>query len=477
MNLENLNGYSLYNIGKVNIILGKNGTGKSTALKEIDKSLSIQKNGHTKYITPERGGTLRYEPGIESNISSSPEWYLEQLRQNQWTQFKEQSVYQYRKLEILSLREIEKDKLLRANFNYTFDSVIEKINSLLDKVKIIRGESDFKIHLKDTNEEIKPNKISSGESELISLAIECFAFQKECKEEGNNLLFFDEPDVHLHPDLQVKFAHFVRDLVKDTNFKIIIATHSTALLGGFCDYIDARFDIITFGQKKFDFKSINELYKKILPVFGAHPLSNLFNESPIMLVEGEDDVRIWQQAIRTSESRLKLYPCATETISQMNNYEIEVVKIINSIYDSAKAYSLRDRDDSIEQINDLSPIIRFRLSCRNAENLILSDEVLNNLNIEWNTLKIRLENWIKNFETHSKYEKVREFYDSGFDRKNFQLKEIRNIIIGLTNSEKPWEVAVGQVIGKVKTGSISKDFSENKICNYLGNKIVDNILQ
>lgn len=475
MNFESA-GYSINNFGKINIILGKNGAGKSTALKAIEFSLSQNIVGQTKYITPERGGKLAYEPNVDFTMIRDPNWHLQQLRQNQWGQFKEQTMSQYRKLELLTLREIEKNRELRNNLDFTFETLTDKINSLLSVVKIVRAQSDFKVQLKKDDTEILPSKISSGESELITLAIECFAFQKECSPGGDNYLFLDEPDVHLHPDLQVKFAKFIQEIVSTSNFKIFIATHSTALLSGFCGYEDARFDIITFNQKIFNFKPISDTYQKILPIFGAHPLSNLFNESPILLVEGEDDVRIWQQAIRTSQSLLKIYPCSANSITELNSYENEVENIINSVYDSAKAYSLRDRDETEGEIDNLSTLIRFKLSCRNSENLILSDEVLNNLEVDWETIKARIEDWIEKYTSHPKLKNLIEFKDSNYDRKHCQLKEIRNIIIGLTNSNKPWEVAVGQVIGNIKKRTIAKDFNDNKICNFLGNKIVNELL-
>ena len=54
---------------------------------------------------------------------------------------------------------------------------------------------------------------------------------------------------------------------------------------------------MSFDQKEIDFKVISVVYRKVLPVFGAHPLSNIFNEAPILLVEGEDDERIWRAAM------------------------------------------------------------------------------------------------------------------------------------------------------------------------------------
>lgn len=55
------------------------------------------------------------------------------------------------------------------------------------------------------------------------------------------------------------------------------------------------------------------------------------------------------------------------------------------------------------------------------------------------------------------------------------MKQIRNDLIGLSNSNKPWEIAVGQTIGRLKVGQIPIDNNENKIANYLGEKIIENL--
>lgn len=467
--------YTLKNLGKINIILGKNGCGKSTILKAIDTELS-KGNGLNKYLTPERGGNLNHDPNLENSISNNDaNWFSGELRRNQYPRFKEQSVLQYRKLENLTLKEIEKTIALRNDHNYTFDTIVAKINSLLSNIEIKRTETDFEIFKKGTKDKVPSNSISSGESELISLAIECLYFDKKSISGEQNILLIDEPDVHLHPDLQVRFAIFIKNLVNDNNFIVIISTHSTAFLGALADYDDAKFTFMNNGQTEFEFKSINDTYSRILPIFGAHPLSNLFNESPILLVEGEDDVRIWQQAIRTSVNTLKLYPCSVETITNLNAYEDEVVSMLDSIYDSAIGYSLRDKDEDPEEINDKKNVTRFRLSCRNAENLILTDEVLENLNTNWEEIKLNIDKWIINNPEHSKFKDMISFRDNGYQRKSHQLKEIRNIIIGLSNSNKSWEIAVGQTIGKLKKGEIKKDNTDNKLANYLGSKIIDNL--
>jgi energy-coupling factor transporter ATP-binding protein EcfA2 len=346
MDLIDKNSYSLRNLNKINVVLGKNGCGKSTALKQVQQAIEEgDEVANSKYITPERGGALKYDPSVEQSTSSNPRWLPKQLRKNQFTQFKQQTVSQFRKLELLSLREIEQNPELRNDHAYTFQSIVDTINTLLDNIEIRREGTDFNIYNKAENSGIEPDAISSGESELIALGIECLVFAKESNENEENILFLDEPDAHLHPDLQVRLAIFLKNLVEENNFRVVMATHSTSFLAAFEEYPGISIEFITSNQKDINFQAVSETYKRILPIFGAHPLSNLFNESPILLLEGEDDERIWQQAIRTSQGTLKIYPCAADSIDHLNQYEIQVSEIINSIYDSAKAYSLRDRDE------------------------------------------------------------------------------------------------------------------------------------
>jgi ABC-type cobalamin/Fe3+-siderophores transport system ATPase subunit len=478
MNIENSSGYSFKNLNKINILLGKNGCGKSTALKSGEEYTSSRNPpwGEVKYLSPERSGTLNYEAGIEQNVSSSSGYLSKKRRMNQPAQFKQQTVAQFAELELLVLREIENER--RGETRYTFETIINKINSILDNIKIKRTGRIFKIYSKEPDEtEISPSEISSGESELICLAIECLAFDKKAQRDKENILFLDEPDLHLHPDLQVRLMQFLINLVEENeNIKIIMATHSTALFGAMSDYNYAHIYFMKKGDLNFEFIPISDVYRKLLPVFGAHPLSNVFNKVPVLLLEGEDDERIWQQVIRTSLGKIKVFPCACGSIQEINNYEQEVKKIIPSIYDEAKAYSLRDRDGVTGTIDNDPPIIKFRLSCRIAENLLLTDEVLTSLNIDFDSLKIGIVDWINTLPNHKHFMRMNEFKNSGYDRKNFDIKILRNDLLGIIGSNKPWEVAVGRVIGDLKWNASTNFSQQGSIFDYLGEKLVKNII-
>jgi energy-coupling factor transporter ATP-binding protein EcfA2 len=475
MNIENVGGYTLKDLRKINVVLGKNGCGKSTMLRQIEQGLTSQGQvyGKSRYITPERGGTLIYTSGVEEAISKDINWMPVQRRKNLSDNFRQQSVAQYRKLETLILRAFEQDQSKTK-----FEPYIDKINSLLDNIEIKRDELTFKIFKKGTTDELNAGLISSGESELISLGIELLIFGKESDDDKENILFLDEPDVHLHPDLQMRLMNFLINIVTENNFRIIIATHSTAILGALGDYENTSISFMSFGAKEINFKPIRDTYKKILPIFGAHPLSNFFNEAPILLVEGEDDERIWQQVVRSSSGNIKLYPCHVGSITKLNEHELAAQSILNSIYNDAVGYSLRDRDESDENIENLNPIVRMKLSCRNAENLLLTDEVLDKLGTTWDDLKNKINDWLAKYkDNHDHYDTMKAFCDSGYNRKSHDLKEIRNDLMFIMGSPKPWEIVVGQTIASLNIDAQSVDFNdEGKIYSFLGKKVVDNML-
>ena len=67
---------------------------------------------------------------------------------------------------------------------------------------------------------------------------------------------------------------------------------------------------------------------------------------------------------------------------------------------------------------------------------------------------------------------MQAFADSGFDRRNHKIKDLRNDLMGLIGSAKPWEVAVGQVLGVLKRTDATDYEREGSIFTYLGRKTV-----
>lgn len=103
---------------------------------------------------------------------------------------------------------------------------------------------------------------------------------------------------------------------------------------------------------------------------------------------------------------------------------------------------------------------------------MLADDVLASLGTDWTAFKDLVTDWVANNGNHQYFVHVSGFLEDGFDRKSYDLKKIRNILIGLV-SNKPWEVLVGQSIANLATnGGMTgdgtlKDFLGKKACMVL----------
>jgi len=469
-----IGGHTLTGLARKNVILGKNGCGKSFLLKQLDQ-LQRGANGYgqIRYISPERGGLLIYDPNIENNITNDVNWMTGTRRQNQAGQFRQQSASLFRRLELMVLREIEAEAQQPGYVPRTFGETIEGLNVLLDRVRLERDTAKaFKIVVRETGGEASAQDISSGETELISLGIEIASFVREATPGANNILLIDEPDVHLHPDLQDRLAQFMIRALVDQPVILVLATHSTALLAALAEDPETRVAFKRAGVHDLNFRPVSDIDRAILPIFGAHPLSNVFNQSPVLLLEGEDDERIWQQAVRSSAGCVRVFPRAADSVDHLAEFEAEVNNLIDAVYDDAQGYSLRDRDTHPEAIDDVGHVVRMRLSCRASENLLLSNGVLGLAETTWPDTQQAIQQWAEGNGGHRYHAQVQAFIDGGFDRKGHDLKDIRNILVGLM-SNKPWEVLVGQAIaalaqegGAPLDGSL-RAFLGEKVCVHL----------
>ena len=61
MDIGDLGGFALTGLSKINVILGKNGCGKSFLLKHLETRIFGREGfGRIRYISPERGGLVQY---------------------------------------------------------------------------------------------------------------------------------------------------------------------------------------------------------------------------------------------------------------------------------------------------------------------------------------------------------------------------------------------------------------------------------
>lgn len=453
---------------KFTVLIGKNGAGKSTLLR----ALNAGKNPNIKYVSPERGGTLKYDPNVDNNISTNANWLKSTRQTNRFEQFRQQSAAQFRNLETSVLREIEKHADKRADLTYTFDAILEQINALLPAIRMVRNDNGgFSVQTK-AGEALDESNMSSGESELIALAIEVLVFSRQSM--ANKILLLDEPDVHLHPDLQQRFTAFVESVAVAHDIRVVIATHSTAIIGAFSKMADLQVvPVSQRDQAHFPAFKRSGVCEGILPIFGTHPLSTAFNKSPVVLVEGDDDRRVLEQVVRSSAGKAALAPCVVGSVNELSEWEDWLNQFLPVLYDTPRAFSLRDLDDAQDAaINDLNHVCRIRLNCYAIENLLLSNQVLEEHEFTADSFKAALQARVDQFPDHKYTAAVRALVERFEIRRTLNIKDVRNIIVAELGSSKPWEVLVGQLIAA--NISVVNDHPHS-IQTYLGQKAMANL--
>ena len=226
-------------IGRINVIGGKNCTGKSTTsnllycflraissendstIKELlDSEFDItgpQENKDYAYIycDDEFSYTIdfkNYKFDKKGNIDISKVFYFDSFslfdNKTGGTYFLEHVKSLEAALEItedINDEELEVEKLIKE----ILGGEIKKENGELFFVR----ENGIKTHMKNTSSGVKQVAI-----------IQTLLNNKEL--EPNSFLIMDEPEVNLHPEWQIKFAKILVLLVKELDLSIYIASHS-----------------------------------------------------------------------------------------------------------------------------------------------------------------------------------------------------------------------------------------------------------
>ncbi|EGR0394255.1 ATP-dependent endonuclease [Vibrio vulnificus] len=438
----------------INILLGKNGAGKSRFLRSIDEFFSYQEGYNIRYISPERAGVFKRDGYVLNNLESDPHWLGNARRVNQAENFKAVSATLLREVETAYLRQLQDNTDIRNDPNRNFRTDrLDSINRLLSNISIYQEGSNFEFRNTE-GDLIQPDQISSGESESVSLAVELMYFFDNLKRDRFNLLLLDEPDVHLHPDLQGRLASFIINLVESLsptdkdNVAVILATHSTPFICALAKSEHTSIGTKDFGVATVSFVEISTQLKKIAPFFG-HPLSLSLSQDPMLILEGEDDERVWQQAARSSQGKIKLFPVIASSVDQQTELESFTADMIESLYDEPVAFSLRDGDGVSDELVPIRSVARFRLQCYAIENLLLTDQVLAQLGTTWSDFQKLAENWLQENVQHRDHGKIRELIDDPNRQRNVKIKDIRQLVCAICSTNKPWEVAVGQAIGKL----------------------------
>jgi len=448
--------WNLKNTTPITIIFGRNGSGKSILLRTI-RSGDVT-NRH--YCSPERGGTISFAPQhITEELGGQTRANRSKLNFN--PTYREQVIARIAAF-------LQKRGVLPNPDPESLDKIKQSIRDLLPdfEFEITDGTPPYSLKRSVTGEQIQNiDVLSSGESQILTLGLDLLLMCNIWKlEEKEGILLVDEPDPHIHPDLQQRFAKFLVQLYDEYGCKIFVATHSTTMLSSIGHYGGENTSVVYLDNSKEDQFAIkfNEILQKLSTCLGGHALMGPLFEFPLLLVEGDDDYRIWSEVPRHQGVQIAVIPCNG---NEIYDYQKILEKLFSSIHDSPSnsGFALLDSDKS-KPTTSQNHIKFIKLNCHESENLYLTDELLSALNLVWDSACQKVEEESNNFLSKEEFLKtIRTWNRKTIDCKNY-INELQKI---LDDKNLVWTHRLGKELGKNKP--------EGQLADFLGEEVVNAI--
>lgn len=208
-----------------------------------------------------------------------------------------------------SLSEILKKTI---KFGYPNEEKIElKANSNIQLENQIKRDTDLS-YLDNEENEVLPNGYNGlGYKNLIKIEFELAAFSRDVSNYSKSLipiLFIEEPESHMHPQIQQKFIKYVNDYIKELNcadIQVIITTHSSHISSE-VDFEKIRY--IKKNKNSVIYKNLNDFLKEdsenvdFIRKYLSLSKCDMFFADKIILVEGASEKLLIPDMIKKCEN-------------------------------------------------------------------------------------------------------------------------------------------------------------------------------
>ncbi|GAO54553.1 AAA family ATPase [Novosphingobium sp. MD-1] len=443
-------------------VFGKNGSGKSRLLRAWRDSAPDS----THYIIPERTGEFDYNANfIQQQVSA-------QSRRNE----SQRNFHENYRRQIVG--RIQAYLMSRGGFSGEGPApcappeLHKAIGRLLPDFELtLKPSATPPYELKRAGKDqtiTQVDQLSSGEAQLLLLGLDILTVASMWEIEGTQqrLMLIDEPDAHVHPDLLVRFADFLTEAANRYKFQTIVATHSPSLLAALGQFGGSDASVLYLDRVGVHFTALpfNDVLKELASCLGGHALMGPLFGVPLLLVEGDDDYRIWSQVPRHHVVSFSVLPSGGQKIL---NHQRALERVLNALREQGgpkSGFALVDGDKGKPKENAETPqehIGFIQLNCYESENLFLTDEVLATMNHDWPSAQMKIQEQAEGFG--GKAELLQAII--GCDRRTHDLKQvIEQLSLILDPKRIHWTVRVASVIGKARP--------VGQIGEFLGDEVV-----
>ncbi|MBU6400105.1 MAG: AAA family ATPase [Verrucomicrobia bacterium] len=413
-------------------------------------------------MSPERGGDITFDAGIAQREFDVERRGSYRLR-NYAEQFRNEAVARLQMLFTKMGFSGARPRDVRTDIENMISSLLPGFHLRIHA----DGAPFYELTRLDSGGNVtKVEQLSSGESQLFTLGLDLLTVAGVwlVDQAPRRIILLDEPDLHLHPDLQQTFARFVVTLAEAYELQVVVASHSTTLLAalGFHGKGKTSVAYLSPEQPGTKAKMFDKYLAELATCLGGHALMGPLFSFPLLLVEGDDDYRIWAQACRSGKLRLSVIPSNGEEIKKHGRTLEALFSALVENHDNPSAFLLRDRDDREIDLCNVSGrhVRRMFLSCREAENLYLTNEVLAEFESDWEKARTILRESAKRFPPLQ----ARLVGLVEADKKQSDLKGLMETLAQILDPKGgDWRLRIGQCLGRSRPTGELADFLGNQV--------------
>ncbi|NOZ44398.1 MAG: ATP-binding protein [bacterium] len=196
-------------------ILGSNRNFENVIHKK-DKFFAFSAEKWSKYISGQNTKTY---------YSLSIGYYLCLMKFRDILSEKHKKVFSFKNSHLTEIyQDLYRDELLASEFFQNLDKMIYRY--LFMHLNLVFEDKNFIFKLKDQfGYEYYFDELSSGDQSLLFIILTIFGYDL-----SSGLLIIDEPELHLHPQMQSKFMELIDYVSQKYSLQVILATHSPLMI-------------------------------------------------------------------------------------------------------------------------------------------------------------------------------------------------------------------------------------------------------
>lgn len=264
---------------------------------------------------------------------------------------------------------------------YTHDSLestrkfFKRFFAPMEFVDVDMTQTPFKFIIKTPRGEIDIDGLSSGEKEVLFTFVHFERFKTR-----DSIILFDEPDAHLHPELERNYLLALKELSASNQF--FITTHSPNMMAE--TPANSLFTILKYVEKDVNqFTQVIDSDRKqklLSEIMGSKGFVSLNRK--IVFIEGENssaDIDILEKFYPPAQYNISFIPAGNS--STVQSIAEKVNFLLTESFGYEQFYSIIDGDYMRLEDDPTDGSRLFKLPVYHIENLLLNSEmILNSLN-------------------------------------------------------------------------------------------------